>query len=368
MNRRRFVRAGASTVALVTLAGCSGGGETETTTQDNDGSGGGDTDTPTDGGDDTDGGATTTTPTLEGASFRLSNSVPESAIFSRYGNRFIENVEEASDGKITGKLFPNSQLGTTVEQANSVSTGTIDMTIVPMSPVFRDFSVMAYPYVYEDYDHLLRAYNPEESPVMQDLLGRMGEEANTRFLAPSILGTRHVSLNQTEACSPADMENLDIRSPQLELFTATVRGLGGNPVNLDVTELVSSLSSGSVQGQENPLGIMRAYGLEEVQKYVIETGHIRHALPHYCNLDWWDGLSPRGQEIVQQAANEAAQWNADSINSIESEAKTYLQDNGMTFVTQDGCLEYDAYRSSVRELVDNEFPDWAETASRLEEV
>lgn len=242
------------------------------------------------------------------------------------------------------------------------------MTIVPMSPIFRDFSVMAYPYVYEDYDHLLRAYNPDESPVMQDLLSRMGSEANVRFLAPSILGTRAISLNDTEACGPEDMEGLDIRSPQLELFTAAVRGLGGNPVNLDVSELVSALSSGSVQGQENPVNIIRSFGLEEVQDFVIETEHIRHALPHYCNLGWWNSLSSPAQDIIQQAANDAAAWNAESISSIESDARTYLQENGMTFVNSDGCLDLDAYRASVRSEVDSEFPEWAEIAQDLEQI
>jgi TRAP-type C4-dicarboxylate transport system substrate-binding protein len=349
LSRRQVLQSGAGSVALVSLAGCSDG-------DGGDSSGGGD------------GGSTTTAQSIESVNFRLSNSVPESAIFSQYGRRFIENCEEASGGQISGELFPNSQLGTTVEQANSVKTGTIDMAIVPMSPIFRDFSVMAYPYVYEDYDHLLRAYNPDESPVMQDLLERMGSEANVRFLAPSILGTRQTSLNTTEACTPTDMEGLDIRSPQLELFTETVRGLGGNPANIDVTELVSSLSSGSVQGQENPTPTIRAYGLDEVQDYVIETEHIRHALPHYCNLDWWNGLSDSAKDIVQQAANEAAKWNAESISSIEDEADTYLQENGMTFVGKDGCLDLEAFRTSVRDRVDNAFPEWAEIAADLEAI
>lgn len=364
IDRRQFVKAGASSVALVTFAGCSGSESTDTPADGGDGSGddGGDTSSPADGG------ATTGTPTLESFSFRLANSVPETGIFSKYGKRFINNVEEASDGKITGELFPNGQLGTVVEMANSAKTGSIDMVIIPMSPIFRDFSVFAYPYVFEDYDHLLRGTNPETSPVMQDLLERMGSEANVRLLGMSILGTRQVSLNETKACTPSDLNGLDIRSPPLEIFTKTVEGLGGNPVNLDPTELVSSLSSGAVQGQENPVNVMNSFGLQEVQEYVIETEHIRHAVPHYTNLDFWDGMSSEAQTIVQDAANEASQWNAEAIASAEEEATQALKDGGMTFVGTDDCLDLDAFKESTRSLVSEAFPEWAELASQLQQV
>jgi TRAP-type C4-dicarboxylate transport system substrate-binding protein len=139
-------------------------------------------------------------------------------------------------------------------------------------------------------------------------------------------------------------------------------------VNIDVTELVSSLSSGAVDGQENPVNIIRSFNLHDVQKYVIETEHIIHTTPLFTNSDWWSNLDSQAQKIVQEAATEAAQWDARTIASTEKEATEFLKDNGMTFVGTDGCLNLDAFKESVRSHVDAAFPEMAKTAKRIEEL
>jgi TRAP-type C4-dicarboxylate transport system substrate-binding protein len=237
-----------------------------------------------------------------------------------------------------------------------------------MSPLYPDFSVFGYPYIYEDYDHLLTATNPETSPPMSNQLDQVAGEANVRFLSMSILGTRHLGLTNVEACTPADLEDVDVRSPQLELFTKMVEGLGATPTNLDVSELISSMSSGGVQGWENTVNTMESFGIGEVQNYVIETEHMRFPVPMYMNLDTWDGMSSATQDVFTRAANDAAAWNASAIADIEAEAKSKLQDGGMTFVTTDGCLDLEAFRNSCRETVDEAFPEWASIAKEIENL
>lgn len=365
VNRRDVLKLGAATVSLTALAGCSGGDSGDgTTTQEPTTTGDQDTSTPSSGG-------TTTGPTgsaIESRSLRLGLTTPEGAVHSQWAREFLNYVDEQSDGKISFDPFYNSQLGTTVEHANQTRTGSIDMTIVPMGPIFRDFNVFKYPYTYDGFEQFLRGVDPESSQVMRDMLPRMAEEANVRYLGMTITGVRHVSLNSTQACAPADLEGLDIRSPALELYTKTVEGLGANPVNIDVTELVSSLSSGSIAGQENPLNIMQAYGLEGVQQYVIMTGHMIDGLPAYMNYDVWDEMSEEAQQILLDGAEEASEWMLNEMQTVQSDARTYLENNGMTFVTEDGCLDKEGFRTSVRDTVDSAFPEWAELASKLENV
>lgn len=370
-NRRQFLKLTSVGVTATALAGCSGngsdGGDGDSGSNGSGGDGG-DGGSDGSGGDGGGGTATTTGNSYSEMSLRLGTSTPEDSVQGTFANRFAEQVNEETNGKVTIERFFNNQLGSTVEQANSVKTGSIDMAVVPLSPLFSDFAVFGYPYIYEDYDHLLKATNPETSPPMNDLLDRVASEANVRFLSMTILGTRHLGLTDVEACTPADLEEVDVRSPQLELFTKTIEGLGASPTNLDISELISSMSSGAVDGWENTVNTMEAFGVQDVQNYVIETEHMRFPVPMYMNLDVWTDMSSATQEVVKRAANDAAAWNASEIAEIEAEAKTKLKDAGMTFVTADGCLDREAFRTACRETVDEAFPEWASIAEEIEQL
>ena len=71
-----------------------------------------------------------------------------------------------------------------------------------------------------------------------------------------------------------------------------------------------ALSTGAVDGQENPLTIFTVAKLHTVgQKFVTLWGYVADPLIFSVNKQVWDAFSPEDQKILRDAAVEAAAYN-----------------------------------------------------------
>ena len=70
------------------------------------------------------------------------------------------------------------------------------------------------------------------------------------------------------------MKGFKLRIPEVDTFRAMAEAWGARPTPMNFGELYLALSQGAVDGQENPLPTIQSGKFNEVQKYLILTGHI----------------------------------------------------------------------------------------------
>jgi TRAP-type C4-dicarboxylate transport system substrate-binding protein len=88
----------------------------------------------------------------------------------------------------------------------------------------------------------------------------------------------------------------------IDMFTA----LGANPVQMSWADAQPALSSGAIDGQENPVSIFTAAKLHTVgQKNVTMWGYMIDPLVFVANKEIWNSWTPQDREIVRQAAVDA---------------------------------------------------------------
>ncbi|MDY5647855.1 MAG: TRAP transporter substrate-binding protein, partial [Lachnospiraceae bacterium] len=111
--------------------------------------------------------------------------------------------------------------------------------------------------------------------------------------------------------------------------------LGANPTPMAFSELYTALQQGTVDGQENPLGIITGNGFQEVEKYCTLTEHVY--TPYYVvmNLDKWNSLSADQQEAVSKAMAEATTYQYEQSQKYEDEAVGIMEDAGCTVTVID---------------------------------
>ena len=86
------------------------------------------------------------------------------------------------------------------------------------------------------------------------------------------------------------------------MFTA----LGANPTQMSWADAQPALSSGAVDGQENPLFLFNVLKMQNVgQKFVTSWGYVADPLIFVVNKDIWNSWTPADQAIVRQAALDA---------------------------------------------------------------
>jgi tripartite ATP-independent transporter DctP family solute receptor len=150
------------------------------------------------------------------------------------------------------------------------------------------------------------AWDVLDGPFGDEMAAYCLEKTGLRTLAYGETGFRNFTNNQREIRTPKDMEGLKFRVQPIPLYVEMVKGLGGEPTPIAWTELPNALSTGVVDGQENPVGVIYNNNLHKLQKYLTLDGHVYAADFLVINDEFFQSLEPAEQAVVARAARVAA--------------------------------------------------------------
>ncbi len=272
---------------------------------------------------------------------------------------FAKRIEEETNGAIKITVFPGSQLGTITEMAEMVSQGSIALhhnTYGGLQTLLEDLGLFDTPFLYRDVDHLLKATDPFTSPVLEELNEKLIEDRGVRILYSFYFGTRNLTANDP-IYTPDDLSGKKIRAIPSAIYMAAVEGMGAVAIPVDWAEVPMALSTGQADGQENPVSVLVTHNLNDVQDYVMLTGHIMGSEPVVINEDVWQSLSFDYKKIFKDVAAETRDWASSYVVNSEEADLQILRDRGMTVIGPDEGLDVDAFRASVSQVVDERFGD-----------
>src|SRR5690606_26463289 len=170
------------------------------------------------------------------------------------------------------------------------------------SPQIKELNIFSLPFLMPDYAAIDALTN---GPVGKRLFEII--EANGVVpLARAENGFREISNSKHPIRAPADLKGLKIRVVGSPLFNDTFTALGANPTQMSWADAKPALTTGAVDGQENPLSVFTVAKVYEVgQKHLTMWHYVADPLIFAVNQDVWNSFSPEDQEIVRQAALEA---------------------------------------------------------------
>jgi len=272
-----------------------------------------------------------------------------------------EHIEKASNGRIDVRMFPDGQLGKGQAMLEQTRAGALEMSYANdgnINQVFPSLQVMSIPYLFQSRQV---AHDLLDGPIGQQLMDQMAEETGLRVLAWSENGGfRHFTNNVRPIRTPKDMEKLKIRVQNIPLHVAMVESLGASATPIAWKELYTSLQTGVVDGQENPINTFRIPRLEEVQKYMILDGHVYAISAGVFNEGWLNGLPADLRQIVAEGMSLAQATTRGLILEYESESLQYLKDYGLEIydpTPQEKAMFRDATRDPaikwLRENIEN---------------
>lgn len=303
-------------------------------------------------------------------SFIYSHPNSETSVAGLQAKEFARLVNEKTNGSITIKIYPDSQLGTLTEQELLLKSQMIAFshnTAASMGRLFSDFAVLDTPYMYDSVEHLLKVTDPK-SPVMQKLNAGVLKESNCRVLYSFYFGTRELTCNQIIK-KPEDLKNLKIRCIPFDIYKTTVQGLGAIPVPLDWVSTKPALIDKKIDGQENPANTMVAAKIWETQKYLIQTNHIIPAEFVVMHNEIWKRLSKAQQKAISEAAAETALYATKLTLEKEASDLETLKQNGMTIISEKDGLDIQAFKENTKKLVTENFgKTWSKYFKQIESL
>lgn len=271
-----------------------------------------------------------------------------------------EAIAAATSDEVTVQVYPASQLGGVAEMVDGVRMGSISMghhDFASLARIVPDVAVFNAPFIYRDGAHALAATDPATSPALQSINEKLVAEGGVRIIGRIYRGARQISAN-FEVKSPADLEGKPFRAVPLDLWISMVKGFGAVPTPVEVSELPTALMTGLVVGQENPLTMIAANKLYEVQSYVAMTSHMQSVLAVFVNEEAWQGLTEEQRATITKVLDDEAQKSLQMATDSESALVEELKGNGMTIITEADGLDLDAFRTSVLTQIKSDFPEY----------
>ncbi len=213
---------------------------------------------------------------------------------------FKSYVETKTNGAIQVELYPATTLGSSKETTEMVKSGTLDITIETgvMGGFFPELQLINIPYVFKSPE--IAHWVFDNSKFFKDLMDRMEQETGLVYLGMGQNGIRHFTNDVRPIHEPKDMEGLKFRVMQSPVFVKTVEALGAKAIPLAHTEIYTSLQTGVVDGQENPVSVIAMVGkFYEVQKYLTLDGHTWSENMMVMNANKFRSLPKEMQQIVK---------------------------------------------------------------------
>ena len=281
-------------------------------------------------------GGVATTAHAADMTFTLATSGSETDMRSvAMANVFAPMVAEFADYQpgYNGTMFAQ---GTELE---AISRGNLTMSIASaqeLAQFFPEFSIFATGYVHQDAAHQVRVFN---DPLMEPFKKTAEEELGVKLLSVMYLGKRHVNLrftrDEVDVQTPADLAGVNLRMPGTDAWQFLGAALGASPTPLAFSEVYTSLSTGAVDGQDNPLPTVVDQKFYEVTKQIALTSHLVDLNYIAFSKNVWDKLSPAQQATVQRAADAAAAWGRLKQLDKENNLADFIRSQGVEIYTPD---------------------------------
>jgi tripartite ATP-independent transporter DctP family solute receptor len=257
--------------------------------------------------------------------------------------RVAADVKAKSNGRIAIQAFPAGQLGGSRDMIDAVANGAQQIVTegaANFGAWVPSISVVEAPYVWRDAAHLQKAMS---GPVGQKFNETLVKARGMRILGTTYYGTRHITTTSKEVKTPADLAGFKLRVPENDVFKAMAEAWGAKPTPMNFGELYLALKQNVVDGQENPLPTIKSGKFDEVQKYLVLSGHIITPRLVVVNEAFWQGLSAADRKLVEDAIRAGIAWQDEELARQEKSLVDTFRAAGMTVITPDA----NAFRAPV---------------------
>lgn len=244
--------------------------------------------------------------------------------------KFKELVEKGTNGELKVFLYPADQLGKTTEQFEQVQMGTIHMMSSGQPPM-TEIEYLSLPYLVKNLDNWKLILN---SDIGKEWNQKCLSDYGVRILGLLPRGPRVISANKI-INTMDDLEGMKIRSPERDYYVDTLVAMGAQPTTMSFGEVYTSLQTGVVDGQENPIETIVAAGFHEVQKCIAMTNHINKPAFVVINEEFFGGLTEEQREILIEAQAEAEKLTQALMEQQQVELLKSIKDAGVTVTTPD---------------------------------
>ena len=228
---------------------------------------------------------------------KLATVAPDGTPWSEQLMTFKRRIEKESAGKVKLETYVGGALGDENVTAADCKRGAIQLwggSTGALASLVPEFNLFELPYLFrsvEEADHVL-------DDVLFDDVKALLAKRGFQFLFWAENGYRSFGTKFGPVKRPAALQGKKMRSQESSVHIAMYKALGASPVPIAVTEVLSSLQTGVVDGFDNtPLFTFAASWYQGIKHYTLAEAIYQPGIV-VANKKWFDGLPKDIQKAV----------------------------------------------------------------------
>ena len=246
-----------------------------------------------------------------------------------------EAIAERSEGELTVRVFPNSQLGSdedVVEQIRSGANIAILIDAGRLSEYQPELGILSAPYLVEDHADYDRITSSE---LYQEWVEGLADNSGLRLLNYNwFQGSRHM-LTKKLVETPDDLRGVRVRTINSPVWLRTIESMGATPTPLPWSEVYSALQLGAIDGAEAQLTAAEGQNLHEVITHIALTGHIHLMTGIATSEQWYQSLPEELRTILDEELQRAGEEASQATAAAQDAVRERMEAEGVTFTEVD---------------------------------
>ena len=210
---------------------------------------------------------------------------------------FKNTIEKASDDRIKVKLHFGGKMGDEVSMVRQLKRADLQAfagSTAAIASQVPEVAVFELCGLFKDLDTAYKIVDEKLTKPISEIL-----EANGfKLYVVGENGFRNFAVVKDDFKGIEDLASLKMRSQEAWFHEEMYRALGGNPVQMPVSEVGSGLAQGNIDGFDNTPLYAYAAGWHKYIKTWIVSDHIYQPAMIVYNKDWYDSLPADLQEVV----------------------------------------------------------------------
>ncbi|OMP67237.1 TRAP transporter substrate-binding protein [Domibacillus epiphyticus] len=278
--------------------------------------------------------------------FKLTTIVQPTHVWAKTAEKFNEELQARSDGRMKVDIYPSSQLGQEKDMIQQMESGVVDFGFITnayMSTRAPYFDAWFLPFLFDSTEEVIQM---RDSKTAQKMLDRLREQ---RIIGMDYLftGNHHFLMTEGKIDSPEDLQGVKMRTTGAAIINETLEQFGATATSIPINEIYTSLQTGVVGGIHASVdGIVTQRFQEVAADYSMLSAFAFPAVV-VASEETMNNLSPEDQKIVYEAMKAAVDWGVKEAITVDNRDLAILKKEGLTVHNIENKKEF---RSAVQNI------------------
>jgi len=278
-------------------------------------------------------------------SYKFANNLPATHPLNVRAAEAAVRILQNTGGRVEIRLFPNNQLGSDTDVLSQLRSGAVElftMSGLILSTLVPPAALNGIGFAFKDYDQVWPAMDGKLGAYIRAEIAKRGLVAMDRIWDN---GFRQTTTSTKPIMTPADFAGMKLRVPVSPLWTSMFQAFGAAPTSINFAEVYSALQTHIADGEENPLAVIYAAKLYEVQKFCSLTNHMWDGFWLLANRRAFERLPPDARDVVVRELNSSAVQERADVAALNAGLHGKLAAAGLQFNVVDPA----AFRQKLRD-------------------